>query len=289
MGSEFLDFFKMHGLGNDFIIIDGRNKEVPDPVGFSRRVCDRHTGVGADGLMIVYPSNRADIRMAIYNSDGSEAEMCGNGLRCFARHVYNEGIVKSESFTVETLAGIMKPRIVLDESGGFSAVAVDMGRPGFEPEDIPVIWNGDRFLDVPVDLEDSVHNVSAVLMGVPHAVVYVEDIGSVDVPGIGSMIENHPLFPRKTNVNFVKLIDEENIAVRTWERGAGSTLACGTGCCAAAVVSSALGKTKKRVRVHLQLGELLITWGGDGRVLMEGPALYVFSGRLSDEIYPLQS
>ena len=275
-----MDFVKMHGLGNDFVIIDGRDRVIQNPGELSRRVCDRHTGVGADGLIIIYPSDRADIRMAIFNSDGSEAQMCGNGLRCFARHVYQQGMVKSESFSVETLAGIMEPRIVLDDKGRFSAVAVNMGRPVFEPAEIPVLWNEDRFIEVPVDMEDRVYDISAVLMGVPHAVVFVEDLENTDVCGIGSRIENHPLFPQKTNVNFVQPIDSETIAVRTWERGAGSTLACGTGSCAAAVVSAFLGKTGKKVRVQLKLGELLVTWNEDDRVTMEGGASYVFSGRL---------
>ncbi len=277
-----MDFVKMHGLGNDFVIIDGRDRVIQNPGELSRRVCDRHTGVGADGLIVIYPSDRADIRMAIFNSDGSEAQMCGNGLRCFARHVYQQGMVKSESFSVETLAGIMEPRIVLDDKGRFSAVAVNMGRPVFEPAEIPVIWNEDRFIEVPVDMEDRVYDISAVLMGVPHAVVFVEDLESTDVRGIGSRIENHPLFPQKTNVNFVQLIDNETIAVRTWERGAGSTLACGTGSCAATVVAAFLGKTCKKVRVRLKLGELLITWNEDDRVTMEGDASYVFSGRLCE-------
>jgi diaminopimelate epimerase len=281
-GRDTLDFVKMHGLGNDFVIIDGRDRVIQNPGELSRRVCDRHTGVGADGLIIIYPSDRADIRMAIFNSDGSEAQMCGNGLRCFARHVYQQGMVKSESFSVETLAGIMEPRIVLDDKGRFSAVAVNMGRPVFEPAEIPVLWNEDRFIEVPVDMEDRVYDISAVLMGVPHAVVFVKDLESTDVSGIGSRIENHPLFPRKTNVNFVQPIDNETIAVRTWERGAGSTLACGTGSCAAAVVAGFLGKTGKKVRVRLKLGELLITWNEDGRVIMEGGASYVFSGRLCE-------
>lgn len=275
-----MDFVKMHGLGNDFVIIDGRDRTFQNPGELSRRVCDRHTGVGADGLIIIYPSDRADIRMAIFNSDGSEAQMCGNGLRCFARHVYQQGMVKSETFSVETLAGIMEPRIVPDDKGRFSAVAVNMGRPVFEPAEIPVLWNEDKFIQVPVDMEDRVYDISAVLMGVPHAVVFVEDLDCTDVSGIGSCIENHPLFPRKTNVNFVQLVDNETIAIRTWERGAGSTLACGTGSCAAAVVTAFLGKTGRRVRVRLKLGELLITWNEDDRVTMEGDASYVFSGRL---------
>jgi diaminopimelate epimerase len=279
-GKDTLEFVKMHGLGNDFVIIDGRDRDIQDPADLSRRICDRHTGVGADGLIIIYPSDRADIRMVIFNSDGSEAQMCGNGLRCFARHVYQQGMVKSESFSVETLAGIMEPRIVTDDKGRVSAVAVNMGRPAFEPAEIPVLWNEDKFIQVPVDMGDRVYDITAVLMGVPHAVVYVEDLESTDVCGIGSRIENHPLFPQKTNVNFVQLIDNETIAVRTWERGAGSTLACGTGSCAAAVVSAFLGETGKKVRVRLKLGELLITWNEDDRVTMEGSASYVFSGRL---------
>ncbi len=284
-----MNFKKMHGLGNDFVIIDGRNETIGNPENLSKLVCDRHTGVGADGLIIAYGSDRADIRMDIYNSDGSRAEMCGNGLRCFAQYVYQERMVSSKAFTVDTLAGIMKPGLILDENGRVAGVVVDMGSPTFAPSDIPVVFNGEKFIDVPVEIENRVYKVSAIRMGVPHSIVYVDNMEEIDIKSIGSSIENHSLFPQKTNVNFVQVIDSQAIKVRTWERGAGSTLACGTGSCAAVVISALLGRTSRNVRVQLQLGELKIDWRQDGRVFMEGGAEDVFSGKLSKEIYPLQS
>ncbi len=284
-----MDFKKMHGLGNDFIIIDGRNRKIHDIGGLSKKICARNTGVGADGLIMVFPSQRADIKMAIYNSDGSRAEMCGNGLRCFAKYVYEEGIVNKTTFSVDTPAGIMHPRLVLEEDGRVKGAIVNMGCPVFEPSRIPVACSGKRFIDIPVEIDKRVYNISTIAMGVPHSIIYVDNIQDIDIGRIGSAIENHPLFPRKTNVNFVQLLDRNVLGVSTWERGVGRTLACGTGSCAAAVVSAVLGKTGRKVKVKLQLGQLLVSWEQDGQVLMEGDAANVFLGKLSGEIYPLQS
>jgi diaminopimelate epimerase len=284
-----LDFKKMHGLGNDFVLIDARDCHIPDISNISKAVCSRNTGVGADGLIAALRSGRADIKMVIYNSDGSQAEMCGNGLRCFAKYVYQEGIVNKKTFSVDTLAGIMYPKLVFDTGGTITGVIVDMGRPVFKARQVPVDCSDGKFLDKKIKIGDGTYKVSAVRLGVPHSVVYVDDIKDSQVEDIGKAIENHFLFPEKTNVNFVRIIDKETIEVATWERGAGRTLACGTGSCAAAVISNALGKTRRRVKVRLKLGELLIAWKEDGRVSMEGPAVNVFSGRLCSEIYPLQS
>ncbi len=273
-----LNFIKMHGLGNDFVLVDGRKEIIENPGSVCRRICDRHTGVGADGFIIVLPSDRADIRMRYFNSDGSEGEMCGNGIRCFARFVVEQRIVKDTDFTVETLGGIMKPAVVMDSDGSIKSVVVDMGEPVFDPGRIPVNHVGDNFLEIPVDVGGECTRMSAVLMGVPHTVVFTDHIDRVNVEGLGMKVERHALFPAGTNVDFVQVWDRGRIKVRTWERGAGKTLACGTGCCAAVVVSSLLGKTDRKVKVELPLGSLLIEWRQNGHVYMEGPAEIICSG-----------
>lgn len=275
-----MNFRKMHGLGNDFVVIDGRNKYIPDMESLSKKICNRNTGVGGDGLIAAVNSQRADIGMVIYNSDGSQAEMCGNGLRCFAKYVYEEEIVNKRAFSVDTLAGILYPELVFGKAGNVNAVIVNMGCPSFETVDIPVACSQRRFLNVPVEIAGEMFNISAIRMGVPHSVVFVDHIESIDVEGIGREIEKHPLFPEKTNVNLVQVVDRGTIKAITWERGAGRTLACGTGSCAAAVVSARLGKTSRNVKVELQLGHLQVTWNGDGQVFMRGPAANVFDGRL---------
>jgi len=273
-----LEFKKMHGLGNDFIVVDGRKEVIDNPSAVSQEICNRHTGVGADGFIIAAPSNRADVRMRYFNSDGSEGEMCGNGIRCFARYVVEEYIVKGTDITVETLAGIMKPVVVMDERGDVKSIIVDMGKPILDPGEIPVDYQADRFLDIPVQIEGKNYMLSSVGMGVPHTVVYTDSLENVDVEGLGMVIENHAIFPRKTNVNFVQVENRNKIKVRTWERGAGKTLACGTGCCSSVVVSSLVGKTDKKVEVELPLGKLTVEWHENGQVYMEGPAVNICRG-----------
>lgn len=279
-----LKFEKMHGLGNDFIVVDGRDNYITNPPVISQKMCNRHTGVGADGFIIIEPSSSADIRMRYFNSDGSEGEMCGNGIRCFARFVVEKGIVKKTDFTVETLGGIMKPVVIMDDKGRFEGVVVDMGIPALNPGKIPVNFNGEIFMDIPVDIEGKSYRLSSVLMGVPHTVVYMDSLKDVDVEGVGRIIETHPLFPSKTNVNFVQVDSRKKIKVRTWERGAGKTLACGTGCCSAVVISSILDKTDKKVEVELPLGNLIIEWCEDGHVYMQGPAVSICRGIWFDEV-----
>lgn len=269
---------KMHGLGNDFILVLAEDIKGYDLPGLARVLCARRVNVGADGLIIVQSSSEADIRMRIFNSDGSEAEMCGNGIRCFARYVFDNGIVPKNEMTVSTLAGVMRP--VLHFNGGqVSGVTVDMGSPEFQNEKIPVISDfpaiSNRIEALGKEIE-----VSTILMGVPHTIVYVKDPEELDVRIFGPAIEAHSAFPQKTNVNFVQVLDRNTLRIETWERGAGLTLACGTGSCAAAVVSAVKGFIQKKVNVLTKTGKLVIEYKDTGKVLMTGPAEYVFTGEV---------
>jgi diaminopimelate epimerase len=270
-------FAKMHGLGNDFLIFedDGSGR---DWNAVAADVCRRRLSVGGDGIMVVLPSDIADIRMRIINADGSEAEMCGNGIRCFAKYVYERGIVKKSDMTVETLAGIIRPKLCLDGET-VSGVSVDMGMPSFERADIPM---GGEGLPVDVDITAAGENltITTLLMGVPHTVVQVEALDATDMMRLGPAIETHALFPRKTNVNFVQVIDRQNIRMQTWERGAGLTMACGTGACASVVALSRKGLIETAATVRLAAGELHIAVKDDGRVIMTGPAAHVCDATL---------
>ncbi len=269
---------KMHGLGNDFIMALAEDAKDYDLPGLARALCARRTNVGADGLIIAEPCSEADIRMRIFNSDGSEAEMCGNGIRCFARYVYDKGIVNRNQMSISTLAGIMKP-LLLFENGQVSGVTVDMGSPVFENEKIPVVSRVPAISNS-IEVLGRKIDVSTILMGVPHTIVYADGPEELDVLEFGPAIETHSAFPQKTNVNFVHVIDKNTLRIVTWERGAGLTLACGTGSCAAAVVSAIKGFTQKNVNVLTQTGKLVIEYKDTGEVLMTGPAEYVFAGEV---------
>lgn len=276
-------FVKVHGLGNDFVLVDGL-KENFDTESFPElavRVCDRHFGVGADGLVFLLPSGEADVKMRIFNSDGSEAEMCGNVIRCAAKYLREHGIVEKEKVRVETLAGIIVPELIL-EGERVALVRVDMGEPRLERSEIPMSGPPGRVVDEPLAVDGAVYRVTAVSMGNPHCVIFVPEVDSVPLRDIGPRIENLPAFPRKTNVEFIKVLGGEEIRMRVWERGAGETLACGTGACAAAVAAHLNGRTGRRVTVHLQAGDLLIEWAGDNHIYMTGPAEEIFSGDYSE-------
>ena len=275
-----MEFTTMHGLGNDFLVFenDGTNR---DWNAVAKKVCQRRLSVGADGILVVLPSSEADIRMRIVNADGSEAEMCGNGIRCFAKYVYERGIVDKDDMTVETLAGIIRPRLII-EDGRVADVCVDMGQPMFDRKSIPMTGSGSA--EQEIEAAGKNVSVSSMLMGVPHTMVLVEDIEAVDAGTLGPAIERHEIFPRKTNVNFVLVLDGENIRVLTWERGAGLTLACGTGACASAVATYKKGLTGPKVTVHLSVGRLIIESLSDGRVLMTGPAQEVYTATLSEPV-----
>ena len=267
---------KMHGLGNDFIVFFDEGTIELDVTDMAQRLCDRHTGIGADGLVIVMPSEVADVRMRIINSDGSEAEMCGNGIRCFAKYAYDRKIITKDIFTVETLAGIMTPEIIA-EDGVAKLVKVNMGKPTFTASAIPMAVEAEKVIDYTIDVDGTSYVVSSVLLGVPHTEVFVDDVKTVLLTVLGPKIEKHPLFPKGTNVNFVQVVNENTVKVRTWERGAGATLACGTGSCASAVMAHEKELTGRSVDVELYLGTLHIDYDEDGTVYMTGPATEVFT------------
>ena len=267
---------KMHGLGNDFIVFFDEGTIELDVTDMAQRLCDRHTGIGADGLVIVMPSEVADVRMRIINSDGSEAEMCGNGIRCFAKYAYDRKIITKDIFTVETLAGIMTPEIIA-EDGVAKLVKVNMGKPTFTASAIPMAVEAEKVIDYTIDVDGTSYVVSSVLLGVPHTEVFVEDVTTVPLTALGPKIEKHPLFPKGTNVNFVQVVDENTVKVRTWERGAGATLACGTGSCSSAVMAHEKGLTGRSIDVELYLCTLHIDYDEEGTVYMTGPAAEVFT------------
>jgi len=275
-------FVKMHGIGNDFVVI-GALDDLPLPEEklseFARFVCDRHFGVGADGVIWILPSQVADFKMRIFNPDGSEAEMCGNGIRCAAKWFYDRDYAKGKAVQVETLAGI-KTVWVQEENGKAVAVTVDMGEPIFAPSLVPTsLGEGSEAIEVPLSVEGAgTYIVSAVSMGNPHCVVFVNDVDNFPVETIGPRIEHHPAFPKRTNVEFVQVLSRNEMKVRVWERGAGLTLACGTGACASLVIASRTGRTDRKAKVHLPGGTLTIEWRDDGRIYMTGPAVEVFRG-----------
>ena len=267
---------KMHGLGNDFIVYWPK-QENKDFNAMAIELCARRTSAGADGLLLVLPSDTCDVRMRIINADGSEAEMCGNGIRCFAKYVYEKGVVKKTEMTVETLAGVIKPKLILKD-GNVQGVAVDMGRPIFEPKGIPAEFPSDNVLYETLTVEDRQFDIASVNMGVPHTMIFKDEIDLDEVLAYGPRIEKDAHFPKHTNVNFVKVMDKQTIAVSTWERGAGKTMACGTGCCAAVMACFKRGLTEREVTVKLEAGDLLIEYREDETVLMTGPAEMVYEG-----------
>ena len=273
-----MQFTKVHGLGNDFIILDGRT-ESRDYAALAKRLCHRQTGIGADGLLIIENSDIADIRMRIVNEDGSEAEMCGNGIRCFAKYVYREGIVTRTEFDVETLAGIMRPKLVMKD-GVVTGVTVDMGEPVLDCAEIPVVCEG-RCVDREMTVQGQTLRYTTVRVGVPHTLIYVDDPTDKKWMNMGWDIEHASVFPKRSNVNFAKVVDDHTLMMRTFERGCGPTLACGTGACSVAVASYLNGKTARSVDIHIELGTLHIDWAEDNHVYMTGPAELVFTGEIS--------
>lgn len=271
-------FTKMQGIGNDYIYIDCFREKVEDPARLSRKMSDRHFGVGADGIVLICPSEKADFRMRMFNADGSESEMCGNATRCIAKYVLERGLTRKHTVTLETGAGIkiLEMRI---EGGEVQSVRVDMGAPAFRPEEIPVLLQGDRIVDHPVSFAGLPLRMTCVSMGNPHAVFFVEDAEHFDVTGIGPKIEADPLFPRKTNAEFATVLDRGHIRMRVWERGSGETMACGTGACATLAAAVLCGLTDREAELRLNGGNLRIIWDEKtGHILQEGPAVFVFDG-----------
>ncbi len=266
-----VQFTKMHGCGNDFIVIDCMAEEPAGLENLAKKLCHRRFGVGADQFLTVHPSKIADFRMSIYNADGGQVEMCGNGIRCFARYVYDHGLTQKKELEVETLAGIIRPRLKGDR------VEVDMGEPILEGKQIPVQADG-KVLNYALEVNGKEYRIGCVSMGNPHCVLYVDDLETLDLEKVGPRFENHPFFPRRVNTEFVKVIGPQEVRLRVWERGAGETWACGTGACAAVVVGVLTGRTERQVAVHLLGGDLAIEWRPDNRVFMSGGAEEVFQG-----------
>lgn len=279
-----MDFVKMHGLGNDFVFIEDKTGQDKDYTVLARAMCNRHIGIGADGLIVIVDSRVADVRMRIINSDGSEAEMCGNGIRCFAKYVYDSGIIEKKQFTVETPAGIMEPEITVGADNKAELITINMGRPSFNRSEIPMEGTDGRVLNEDLGVDGENWKITSLLMGVPHTVTYVDDVDSVDIEKIGPLFEKHEAFPKHTNINFAQQMDDRTVKVRTWERGAGATLACGTGSCSVAVASFLNGRTGREVDIQLPLGTLHIEYREeDGNVYMTGPAAVSFTGTWPDE------
>jgi diaminopimelate epimerase len=272
----------MHGLGNDFIVVAGE-RELPEGASeLAVKLCDRHFGIGADGLVYVLPSERADFRMRIMNSDGSEAEQCGNAIRCVAKYLYDRGLIRGDTVTIETIgAGVQRLQLTV-ENGKAVKVRVDMGEPILNGLAVPTTIDQERVVAHPIEADGREFRFTAVSMGNPHCVIFVDDAASFDLHRWGPLLEKHPLFPRKTNVEFVTVKSRSHIVMRVWERGAGPTLACGTGACATLVASVLGGLTDRTATVSLAGGDLLIEWSEeDNHVYMTGAAAEVFSGTLA--------
>ncbi len=271
-------FTKMQGAGNDYVYVDCFAGPMPkDPAGLSRAMSDRHFGVGGDGLILICPSEVADVRMRMYNADGSEAEMCGNGIRCVAKYVYDHGIARKPGLRIETGRGVLA--LDLDVSDGkCHRVRVDMGEPILESHRIPTTLAGDPPINAPLVVDGQTYAVTCVSMGNPHCVQFVADVDRAAVHGLGAKIEIDPHFPKRVNVEFVEVVSRGEVRMRVWERGSGETWACGTGACAVAVAGVLAGRTDRRLLVHLLGGDLELHWPEGGHVFMTGPAVEVFSG-----------
>ncbi|MCC8075354.1 MAG: diaminopimelate epimerase [Clostridiales bacterium] len=271
-----MKFTKMHGCGNDYIYVDCTKEPLADPNGTALRLSDRHFGIGSDGLILICPSDKGDFRMRMYNADGSEGAMCGNGIRCVAKFCYDKGLTNKTRLAMETNAG-MKYLDLTVENGKVSKVRVDMGAPGLAADEVPVVGLGDTVIGQPVNVAGQDWVMTCVSMGNPHAVVWCEDVDGLDIDKVGPQFENHPMFPDRVNTEFVRVMDRQNVQMRVWERGAGETWACGTGACATAVACVRNGLTDDHVTVHLRGGDLEIEVS-DGSVFMTGPAVTVFEG-----------
>lgn len=279
-----LKFVKMHGIGNDYVYVDVFDQPMPaDPAGLARSISDRHFGVGSDGLILIGPSEQADARMRMFNADGSEGVMCGNGVRCVAKYLHDHGRARKPRVTVETGRGVLTLDLEI-ESGVARRVRVDMAPPILKSADIPTTLPGDPPVNVPVEVGGRQLELTCVSMGNPHAVVYVAEVESFPVEELGPLLERHPAFPDRVNVHFVEVCGPEEVRMRTWERGSGVTLACGTGACAVCVAGVLTGRTGRRLLAHLPGGNLELEWPDEkASVFMTGPATEVFSGEWPDQ------
>lgn len=276
-----MKFTKMHGIGNDYVYVNCFEESVKNPAEVSKFVSDRHFGIGSDGLILISPSAIADFRMNIYNADGSQAEMCGNGIRCVAKYVYDYGLTDKTEISVETLAGIKYLRLQV-ENGKVASVEVNMGAPILESKEIPVAVEESPVVNVPVEVKGKIYHMTCVSMGNPHAIIFMNNVKDLDIEAIGPYFENHTVFPKRTNTEFVEVLDRNTVNMRVWERGSDETLACGTGACATTVACILNDKTENEVTVHLLGGDLKIRWDREAnQVYMTGPATVVFDGEIT--------
>jgi diaminopimelate epimerase len=274
-----MKFWKMHGLGNDYIVIDNRNEKIGDTEAaeLARRLCERRFSVGADGLLLVSNSSVADVKMRIFNADGSEAEMCGNGIRCFAKYCYENNIVKKNELTVETLVGVKRTWLTVEDNT-VTSIMVDMGVPTLERSKIPMLGRG-TCINENLQVDGEQYKITCLSVGNPHCIIFIDKVDDFPVERVGPKIENHNLFPKRINVEFAQVLSRSELKVRVWERGCGETLACGTGACAAVVAGNLLQKTGNKVRVHLLGGDLEVEY--TEHLFLNGPAKKVFEGKLS--------
>ena len=277
-----MKFTKMHGIGNDYIYVNGFEEKIENSAEFAIKYSDRHKGIGSDGLVLILPSTYCDFRMQMLNADGSEAEMCGNASRCIGKYVYEKGLTDKTNLTLETLSGIKKLELFLDKDNKVETVTVDMGEPVLEAGRIPVIAENSPVMNEMIQFSASTqYRITCVSMGNPHAVIFTKNIGKLNLPKIGSLIENSSIFPNRINVEFIEIISSNRFKMRVWERGSGETLACGTGACAAVVAGILNGFCDRRTTVELLGGELEIEWNAfDNHVYLTGGATTVFEGNI---------
>ena len=274
-----MKFTKMQGIGNDYVYVNCLQETIENPSELAKKISDRHYGVGSDGLIMINPSDKADFEMEMYNADGSRGEMCGNGIRCVAKYVYDYGLTDKTSISVETLAGIKYLDLTV-EDGKVVLVKVDMGKPMLRPEEVPVVSEKEEVIDEPITVDGQEYRMTCVSMGNPHAVVFIDqDVKEFPLETVGVKFENHERFPKRVNTEFVNVLDRHTAQMRVWERGSGETLACGTGACAVAVACALNGLTEDEVTVKLLVGDLQIKWDREkNTVYMTGPAEVVFDG-----------
>lgn len=271
-------FTKMHGIGNDYVYVNCFEETVENPAELAVKMSRQHYGVGSDGLILICPSDVADFAMKMYNADGSQSEMCGNGVRCIGKYVYDRGLTDKTSVSLMTGGGLKELQLNV-QGGKVKSVRVDMGAPELRPELIPVDLPGEAVMGHRLHVGAAVYEIHCVSMGNPHCVVFVKDPDLIDVEQVGSMLENHPIFPNRANIEFVQVVDRQHLRMRVWERGSGETLACGTGACASLVAAVLTGRADRRVSMELLGGTLELEWAfDDGHVYQEGPAKFVFDG-----------
>lgn len=275
-----MKFTKMQGLGNDYVYVNCFEEKIENPSELAVKVSDRHFGIGSDGLILIRPSEVADFRMTMFNADGSESEMCGNGIRCVGKYVYDYGLTDKTEVSVETIAGIKYLKFLIRD-GKVDMVTVNMGEPILKPELVPVVGEGDAVIDSPIEVDGKEYKMTCVSMGNPHSVVFVDDVDNFPLHEVGPLFEHHKAFPRRVNAEFCQVIDRTHAKMRVWERGTGETLACGTGTCATAVACILNGKTEDEVTITLLGGDLIIRWDREKNVIyMTGPARVVFDGEI---------